>query len=1576
MRFLLLISLVALSVAAGAQLPSTGPFPCPKPFTGGALFCQSACVLCDFDTIVDQANIPLPPPLPSQPPPAFTFCAQGSPPMVLERPRWYGFIAGSESIGFWIRNLGCSSGTDIEAAIAVGCEFPNVALTCGPVDPLNPLVIATGLTIGRVYYLVVDGVNDAQCRFEIRLAFGSTKIPLGPIDTIQGLKQVCPNAVTTYSLPPVPGAISYTWTTPPNTKINGGNNNVITLPATPNVPSTIQVEFANQGGAICVTANSACDTPKSTCILVTNQPLPITQLPDLRVCFEELPFFWEEEPFTAISTPGTYTLTSSPYTSYLGCDSIVRQRIIAQPRKQRILPLTRLCNEECLEVNGFPYCDSGNYQEIMTAEDGCDSTVIFSIIKVRARAGIQKPDTVNCRRPIVTLRADSLTTTGNSVFYKWLDNLGKTISTTKTADVTTAGPFYFIVNNVSGGIICSDTAEVTVPVNVAIPNANGGPDRVITCEVPVITLQGVGPVGPQYSYLWIASQGGNIVSGSTTLNPVVNAAGRYRLRVTNEINGCTQTDDVIVTATTTPPAASATGGTISCAVTSTTLSVTTDAANPTFSWSGPGNFSSSAQTPVVSAPGTYSVTVRDGNTGCTNSAIAVVTADTLRPGASATGGELNCIFEQVKLGGSSPSSNPTFAWSGPGGFSSNAPNPTVNLPGSYVLTVTGPNGCTSTALAPVTIDTVAPQAGASVSGNLNCKNAVVSLIASSNLPLSQRTHLWRRPDGVEFNTGNIPTFEVNTPGVYTLVITDEGNGCTASATASVVQYPPVSVSVEETVPVTCFGQANGSATVSPTGGNGAYTFQWSMGANTAVATGLQAGTYTVTVTDGEGCSSTATVSITQPPLLTVSVSSTPQMSNGATDGTATADPAGGTPGYSYLWSTGDTTAVIENLAPGAYTVTVTDANGCTAVGLANVSAYDCIIDIEVRTQNVSCKGFADGQAEVIALQGVAPFTYIWSTGDTTAVITALAPGVYTVEVLDAANCPEVASITIVEPSALVLSVSSVNMSGPATQDGSATADAIGGTPPYTYVWSTGDTLATISGLSAGLYTATVTDAKSCMAEETVEILPGNCGVTTVVLANAVLCHGEASGSASVVVTGGNPPFSYRWSSGGTGQTETNLPAGTYTVTITDVNGCEVTDQTTLSEPPPLAIELVSVNNTECLGRPEGSAAVNANGGVGNFTYRWSNNAIGPEATGLFPGTYTVTATDANGCTITTQATIEVTDTEPPAIVGDSLPIFLGPSGSVTVDQQHLPGLSITDNCGISSVVFEPKVFTCADVGRQILVVTAKDEVGNITIATITVIVRDTLPPKLTCPKSIIRCFGDDVVLYPAPVAVDNCLGIGGFFDLVEGLPSGSQFPVGTTPVTYSYTDAGSNVGTCTFEVTVLTELVVTLDTILPDKGGLGVGAVRINVGGSLPPYTFEWLRNGQPFPATTQNLDSVNNGAYTVIVTDELGCTVVAGPFVVDSLVNIRHQSGWANGLLIMPNPTSGLLSVIFPEPVLADMRLAVFDLTGRLVFQQSVEAPYRFSVDLSDLPDGLYTLLLQVHDQTIARKVIVSKKY
>lgn len=1535
----------------------------------GAPDCRQTCVLCDLNGVEDVTLAPT-----GATQPVIASCTYGNGAFVLENPRWYAFTAGSTFLWMNIKVLSSASGAGIQAAIVENCGNILSAKSCVSAGTLAaPLdFIVDGLVVGTRYFLVVDGVNGDICRYQMAIFQGTTIPPeLGNMGQLQGPTEVCPKATVTYSIAPVDYALSYIWTSPALSKINGGTNTrIIAAPG----GTSVEVEFGAIGGSVCVTATNACDTAKTRCLTVTNKALAITQLPERILCYEELPFFWEESPGTMVAAPGTYTLTSSPYESYLGCDSVVRQKVVALPRKQKFLPPQWLCEGECVTYNGFSYCESGTYSEIIEAEDGCDSTINFILVKIPVHAAVKPADTITCRITSVPLVADTSITVGTTVAYLWINNNGDTLSQTTTATATAPGTYHFIVSNHGGGRLCYDTATVVVPGDLAPPVANAGPSKVLNCEMGQTQLQGSGSTGSQFSYLWIALNGGNIVSGAATLTPTVNAPGTYRLRVTDEHNGCTSTSQVVVTAQTLPPGATGTGGTYTCNQPTVTLQGATNSTNATFAWAGPNSFSSALQNPVVNVAGNYLLTVTDTITGCTSTAQAVVTANVDPPGATALGDTLTCADTTVVLSGSSTAATPTFAWTGPNGFSSALANPVVNTQGAYVLTVTGSNGCKSTAAATVLLNNTLPGASLAVSGNLNCKNATVNLTASSTAPPGLLNHTWTLPGGASTSTGTLPVLSAPAPGLYNLVVTNTQNGCTSTAGATVLQSPAVSAAITAAANVTCAGLQNGSTTALGSGGTGVFTYSWNNSANTATLTNLGNGAYTVTVTDGELCTATASVTITQPPVLMANVTATAQMANAAADGTASANPAGGTPAYSFAWSNSATSATINGLLPGVYTVTITDANGCTTVGIASVGAYNCTMDAEVVATDVSCFNAGNGQASVNAISGVAPFSYTWTTGESTPSVANLAPGIYTVVVTDAANCPEAISFTISEPNLLKANATATNTSGPATNDGTASAGPTGGVGPYAYLWNNAEVSASISNLAPGIYTVTVTDHNGCTAVQTVEVLAGNCGLTVNFITVPVQCNGEASGSATVVLNGGAAPFSYTWSpSGGNAATANNLAAGTYNVTITDVNNCEVTDQVTVTEPPALTIALESVVHTACPDLPEGAATVNVAGGTGSLDVTWSDGQTGATATGLVAGTYTATVMDGNSCTKQVSATIQAIDLEAPVVATDSVTAALGTAGNVTLSVQNL-GIDVSDNCAIQDVNFQPASYNCAQLGPHAVLVTATDQAGNVTVDTIIVTVVDNLPPSLLCPASIIRCFGDDIVQYPAPVATDNCLGNGGMFALVSGLPSGSTFPQGTTTNTYTYTDADGNVGACTFEVTILSQLQLQLDTILPDKGGLHIGGVQITVNGSLSPYAFQWFFNGNPIAATSEDLDSLGSGAYSVIITDEIGCTATGGPFVVDSLVGTHTVPAWANGLLIVPNPTSGQLYVIFPDQLNDVAQLTVFDLTGRLVQRQVAQAPKEVAFDLSALPDGLYTVLVRVQDAVIARKIVVSR--
>lgn len=292
----------------------------------------------------------------------------------------------------------------------------------------------------------------------------------------------------------------------------------------------------------------------------------------------------------------------------------------------------------------------------------------------------------------------------------------------------------------------------------------------------------------------------------------------------------------------------------------------------------------------------------------------------------------------------------------------------------------------------------------------------------------------------------------------------------------------LSVSASKT-DVNCFGGNTGTATVTPTGGSN-YTYAWSNNGNTASISGLTAGTYTVTVTSNGSTTATASVTITQPTQVTASGSATPSTGS---NGTATVTPGGGTPGYTYVWNNNQTTATINGLAPATYTVTVTDSKGCTATASATVNNGSNTLSVNVTQTDVTCFGLNNGSATANA-SGSSNYTYNWSNNATTATVSNLSPGTYTVTV--SANGSSVtASVIITQPAALTATTNSTASSG---SNGVAIVTATGGTPPYTYSWSNNSTNDTITGLAQGNYTVTVSDSRSCTVTSiaTVVVLTG------------------------------------------------------------------------------------------------------------------------------------------------------------------------------------------------------------------------------------------------------------------------------------------------------------------------------------------------------------------------------------------------------------------------------------------------------------------------------------------------------
>ncbi len=1531
----------------------------------GSSFCEQSCIYCDLNGFKDFTNSwPFPSPK--------TICKGG---ITLSNPRWYGFIAGSTTLILDVIPIKCTGGNGLVAAILDGCSNSIVCEpgAAGGAGTTLTLVAFGNLIPGNPYQLVVSGFNADFCDFELRVRTGSmSPPPMGPIGNIQGPTAICPKAQATYSVPPVDNAVSYTWTAPAGSKIDGTNSN--TRVKTGSGANSINVKFGTLGGTICLTASNLCEAPQSKCITITNKALTATTLPKQTYCFEELPYEWGEAPNTTINFPGTYNLTSSAYTSYLGCDSIVKQTIVVKPRKQKTLPTTYICEGDCIFVGGAPFCTSGTYQELLSAADGCDSTVNFTVVRINNKAVVQKADTLTCSKTSVKLTSTGSTPRTPQVTYNWINSSSQTVGTTDTVTVSSTGIYSLIVISIGGGKTCRDTAKVTVVGSTAVPAANAGSPKVLSCDVSQVQLQGSGTTGPLITYLWTASDGGNIVTGSTTLTPTVNASGTYTLRVTNTSNGCTAESFVSVTGEYAPPTVSVQSGEFNCEATSFALNAITNAINPTYTWTGPNGFTSSLPSPLTNAAGVYTVVVTTSANGCTASATASVNANTSVPGATATGAGVTCADTSAVLGSTSTAPNSTFAWTGPNGFTSNVQNPTVTVPGVYTVKVTATNFCTATATASITQNTTAPGATLSVSGNLHCNAATVNLIVASTANPLKLNHVWTLPDNSTVITGAVAVLPATQPGNYRVVVTDSLNGCTSTAAIVVIQNPVVTATATVGQNIACFGANNGSASVVAAGGTGNFAYQWSNSAATAAVTGLIAGTYTVTVYDGNNCTTTASIVITQPTQLAANASATPQTSNGSADGSATAAPTGGTAPYGYQWSNNGTTATINNLLPGSYTVTVTDGNNCTSVQTVNVNSFNCTIQAAVNEQNVTCFGANNGTAAVTTTNATPPFNYLWSNNATTPSISGLAPGQYSVTVTDGSNCPSQLTFAITQPNALNVNATSTDASGPVASDGTASAGSTGGTPAYTYKWNTNATTPGITGLAAGVYTVTVTDANNCSATQTVTVSFINCTLATAFSNANPTCNGAANGEATVTVSSGATPFVYQWSNEATTPKITGLVAGTYTVTVTDANGCSITAETTLSQPAALSLSITATVNPDCPNSVNGSITAAATGGTGTLSYQWNNGQKDPTAINLAVGTYTVVITDANSCSTTQTATLTSVDATPPVIVNTvpaTLPIGL--SGTITVTLQNL-NVQVTDNCTIATggIVIVPTTFNCSQIGVRTVTVTATDASGNTSTSTYSVTVVDNLAPILGCPNSITRCAPDNTVTYQAPTVSDNCI-FGGSFNQPSGLPSGAQFPIGLTVNTYSYTDASANVGTCSFEVTILAPVTVTVVNVVNEIGNQSNGSINIIVGGGLSPYTFQWKKNGVDIPgATSEDLTGIGIGSYTVVVTDNFGCTFTSPAIVIATSGTIEPE--WAYGFSIRPNPTSGNLTVTFPQITPTDIQLFAYDLTGRMVVRQNWTPRQQLDLDFSELADGLYTVLIRVDGASLVRKIVVSK--
>ncbi len=506
--------------------------------------------------------------------------------------------------------------------------------------------------------------------------------------------------------------------------------------------------------------------------------------------------------------------------------------------------------------------------------------------------------------------------------------------------------------------------------------------------------------------------------------------------------------------------------------------------------------------------GTYSVQVVVNGNPSDN--FTLNTSLTIAPATASVCAGSTVTLTDVQTTGVWSSANASIATVGTSGIVTGVAAGTTTI--SYSI-----NQCFATAT--VTVNAL-PTATTSQT-NVSCfggGNGTATVTASGGS--GSYSYAWSPSGGAASTAGSL---SANT---YSCTVTDS-RSCALTKVITITQ-PAVLTATSAQTNVSCFGGTTGSASVTPTGGTTSYNYAWSpSGGSLATASALAAGTYTCNITDAQGCTYANVVSITQPSTaVTATTSQTNVTCNGGTNGAASVSASGGTGSYSYTWSpSGGSASTASGLSAGAYSCTVRDANNCAVVKSLSINEPSAITATPART-NVGCFGESTGAATVTPSGGTGAYSYSWSpSGGSSAVAAGLAAGIYTCTVTDINSCSYASVVSITQPSTAVTATTlQLNVTCNGASDGSASVAASGGTGSYTYSWSpSGGASSSATGLSAGSYSCTVTDANSCYIVKTFSINEPP-AISIVLGSDPLIGTGSTTASVTYTVTSGSPIF--------------------------------------------------------------------------------------------------------------------------------------------------------------------------------------------------------------------------------------------------------------------------------------------------------------------------------------------------------------------------------------------------------------------------------------------------------------------
>ncbi len=685
--------------------------------------------------------------------------------------------------------------------------------------------------------------------------------------------------------------------------------------------------------------------------------------------------------------------------------------------------------------------------------------------------------------------------------------------------------------------------------------------------------------------------------------------------------------------------------------------------------------------------------------------------------------------------------------------------------------------------------------------------------------------------------------------------------------------------------VNCYGQSTGSidVTINATAYDIStpYTYSWTNGQTTEDISSLPAGAYELISYDTHGCELFTGTTILQPSQeLAVGVVAVDKSCNGGpNDGSANITVIGGTSPYTYSWTNGATTEDISGLAPGVYTVTVTDFRGCTKVASATIG-QPAVLGQAAAISNVSCNGGVDGAISVDVFGGTLPYTFSWSSGQTTEDLTSIPGGSFTLTVTDGKFCTSIAPYIVSQPIApLALVISGVNVLCKGGSTGAINLTTSGGTPGYSYQWSSslGVLLPFItedlSNVSAGTYFVTATDSKGCIAlanQLISEPIQGIASNPTLVHIN---CFGQSTGSITSGISGGTPGYNYNWSNGATSTNLMNVAAGTYTLTVTDFNLCVGNFTYLLTQPVSgLNLTLAGVN-VKCFGESTGSVTSTITGGTQPYSYSWSNGALSANISTVPAATYTLTITDNVGCTVNTSQIISQ-PLAPLALTSVITDVDCYGNNSGSVDLSVSGGTAPytyqwSNNASIILNTFAQDISTQYADSYNALVTDANLCQANL----ISIVTQPVAPLNFTGIVNDVNCFGGndgaiDITVTGGTTNYSYSWSNGAVTEDLSAIISGSY--------TLTITDFNGCTSMSSFSViqpnSALTATLVTEDVLC---NGDATGSIESFVTGGTTPYTYLWS-NG----ATTDEIISVQANPYSLTVTDAQGCTSFTGALV------------------------------------------------------------------------------------------------